>query len=367
MKYIGLLGRLPALSQAELASLLSPNQLGALDDHHLGLKVKPPVQRLGGLVKLWRVLDDQPAWAAVLRATVDFNQQAPPGKLRLGLSSHSGLTLADLKSIGFKLKRQLQGAGRNVRLVLPGPDGRLGSAQVLFNKLLENKGREFCWVTLGNKVYLTQTVWEQDIRAYAARDHQRPARDARRGMLPPKLAQIMINLASRGQPGQVLDPCCGTGVVLQEAILMGHPVQGGDIETRMVAASRRNLGLKTSLRQADARLATYTPTPDFVVSELDLGPPLKKPVTKARWHQLRAELGDLHGQILSNLARQLPQTSRLCVALPQWRSQDNTWLPAATLAELPRLGWQLEQKLDYYRPDQFVGRQLLVLTARNQA
>jgi hypothetical protein len=35
----------------------------------------------------------------------------------------------------------------------------------------------------------------QDIDAYAERDFERPMRDAFVGMLPPKLAQIMLNLA----------------------------------------------------------------------------------------------------------------------------------------------------------------------------
>ena len=79
----------------------------------------------------------------------------------------------------------------------------------------------------------------QDIESYTKRDRERPKRDAKVGMLPPKLAQIIINLAAGqlpeeklqnicdiplGEPiprrllGQtVLDPFCGTGVILQEA------------------------------------------------------------------------------------------------------------------------------------------------------
>lgn len=64
-----------------------------------------------------------------------------------------------------------------------------------------------------------RTSFVQDIESYTARDQARPMRDARVGMLPPKLAQIIINLAlSNNDITEVLDPFCGTGVVLQEGI-----------------------------------------------------------------------------------------------------------------------------------------------------
>lgn len=67
------------------------------------------------------------------------------------------------------------------------------------------------------------------------RDYGRPARDARVGMLPPKLAQIMLNLSVKDEKsGTVLDPFCGTGVLLQEAALAGFDFIGSDIEPRMV-------------------------------------------------------------------------------------------------------------------------------------
>src|SRR6185503_10002944 len=96
---------------------------------------------------------------------------------------------------------------------------------------------------------LAQTLFVQDIEAYGARDQARPARDARVGMLPPKLAQIMLNLSAgplRASAEElarlrVLDPFCGTGVILQEALLMGYSVLGTDIDERMVDYSRRNI------------------------------------------------------------------------------------------------------------------------------
>jgi hypothetical protein len=46
----------------------------------------------------------------------------------------------------------------------------------------------------------------QDFESYSKRDYGRPARDPRTGSLPPKLAQILINLA---EPNKILAVVAG--------------------------------------------------------------------------------------------------------------------------------------------------------------
>src|SRR5690606_35926256 len=129
--------------------------------------------------------------------------------------------------------------------VVPNTELMLNSAQVLYNQLTSPLGMELLLVRNGGKILLAQTVAEQDIDAYSARDQQRPKRDAKVGMLPPKLAQIIINLASgklKLTPGEtLLDPFCGTGVILQEAKLIGYDIYGSDLESRMVKYTKENL------------------------------------------------------------------------------------------------------------------------------
>jgi len=45
-------------------------------------------------------------------------------------------------------------------------------------------------------------------------------------MLPPKLAQILVNSV---QAQTVYDPFCGTGVIPQEALLLGRTASGSDL------------------------------------------------------------------------------------------------------------------------------------------
>ena len=65
------------------------------------------------------------------------------------------------------------------------------------------------------------------------------------GMLPPKLAQMMINLSRETGilPTKIYDPCCGLGTVLIEAINMGiTDVYGSDLSAKMCSCTEENIG-----------------------------------------------------------------------------------------------------------------------------
>jgi len=65
---------------------------------------------------------------------------------------------------------------------------------------------------------VAQTVWIQDIESYTERDIDRD-RSMTVGMMPPKIAQIMISLGTQGKKDTVIwDPFCGLGTTLIEAL-----------------------------------------------------------------------------------------------------------------------------------------------------
>jgi len=57
--------------------------------------------------------------------------------------------------------------------------------------------------------------------------------------LHPKLARVMINLLATQE--LIVDPMCGTGALLSEALLTGHDVKGGDCDPLMIEKSRKNI------------------------------------------------------------------------------------------------------------------------------
>jgi len=87
-------------------------------------------------------------------------------------------------------------------------------------------------------VYFGKTIFVQDIYGYSNRDYWK-LRDMNIGMLPPKLAQMMINLTWWEK---IYDPFVGLGTVLIESIYMWNKeVFGSDLNERMVETSNENL------------------------------------------------------------------------------------------------------------------------------
>lgn len=89
---------------------------------------------------------------------------------------------------------------------------------------------------------VAQTIWIQDIESYSERDMNRD-RSMTVGMMPPKLAQIILNLAARGEHDLIVwDPFCGLGTTLIEALHAGYnKIYGSDLEMTMVTATQKNM------------------------------------------------------------------------------------------------------------------------------
>ncbi|MDP2103912.1 MAG: hypothetical protein Q8K26_03255, partial [Candidatus Gracilibacteria bacterium] len=104
------------------------------------------------------------------------------------------------------------------------------------------------YISIAGHRYFGVTVAYQDVDAYAERDMEK-TRDMGVGMLPPKLAQIMINLSFSSRPlGEgsgvraIYDPFCGLGTILIEAVNMGYgEIFGSDISKEMVSATQKSI------------------------------------------------------------------------------------------------------------------------------
>ncbi len=105
-------------------------------------------------------------------------------------------------------------------------------------------------------VCVARTVWVQDIEAYSERDINRD-RSMVVGMMPPKLAQMMINFATSGDRSYTIwDPFCGLGTTLIEALHGDYlSLFGSDISQDMVITSEKNI--KQSLREKQTSLEIF--------------------------------------------------------------------------------------------------------------
>ena len=372
--HLAILGRQPELGLIELESLCGSQNVTLFGKTASLIQGVVELDRLGGVIKLAAVLYQGPK-ADILSLELDWAALMPgAGKTTFGLSYYGARTTPRfVLAVGLELKKRLKAVGGSVRLVSPVAGSELTAAQIHHNKLL-TEGFELLVVMNGTEMVVARTVAVQDIEAYAARDHGRPARSATVGMLPPKLTQIMLNTTSAPV---VVDPFCGTGVVLQEALLAGRAAIGFDVAPEMVTATTTNLDWLAAqttrplpawhVEAADARTGSLPEVALAMVSEGYLGRNLSSSPSGAEVMKLDDETSDLYGAVLKHWAKQLPIGTELALCLPNWRVASG-WHVPAVVDDIARLGYtfkvfkRVSGPVRYARPDQIVGRQLLFLT-----
>ncbi len=413
MQSLLVLGRQPSLGIAEVESLYGPEVVQIIHDQAIIVDIDPCLlayNRLGGSVKFCKVLTtlDTSTWRDIedfLKSTAPKHSvNMPDGKMRLGLSiiGIKNVSLGQLEASGLSIKKSIQKTGRSVRLV-PNKTPELSTAQILHNQLTGPTGWELVLIRSGNKTIVAQTVKVQDIVSYTRRDRERPKRDSRVGMLPPKLAQIIINLAVGKIPTEqlssicdipaeatlpiphleqtILDPFCGTGVILQEGLLNGYRVYGTDLEPRMIQYSETNMKWLTSedtLNEKSIRLSVGDATNtnwqlpiDFVASETYLGCPFTEFPQAEVLAQTITDCNQILKRFLKNIHNQVPPKTRFCIAVPAWQIRPNQFKRLPLIDQMSDLGYNQvsfehikDEPLLYYRSDQIVARELIVLTTQ---
>lgn len=384
IKTIFILGRQPELGLAELESfseldIYKFSSATAYSDKKIEGSF---IHRLGGTMKIvdivgsTNLLDNSKIESFILKNLKDYIINLPEGKINLGISCYGlSVNANQTNRLALGIKKVIRSSGRSIRVV-PNNAQELSTAQVQHNKLIAATGVEIVLVANDKELVIGKTVSIQDIEAYAARDQVRPKRDAKVGMLPPKLAQIMINIAHPKRDSLVLDPFCGTGVILQEALLMGFAAYGTDIDERMVEYSESNLNWLNKnfknlpsweVEKGDATDHQWTRPIDAVVSEVYLGQPLFNLPTENILKKQAADISQLIEAFLINLAKQTSRGTSLCIAIPAWRTQQG-FMTLSILDRLEEVGYNHisfksinTRELIYNRPQQLVARQLLAL------
>lgn len=394
MKYVAIAGRQPLISLAEIQALydkaarLVGKKLVFFEINEDGEEnISPDINRLGGSLKLGRFFDTDFSKLAKFLATAH-----PEGKITLGISDFSKQKKSGLaKQKSMELKRNLARVGRSVR-VITSNEPEISSATAHHNQLGEKAGC-FEIFLIDREIYLS--LGTQNITAYTERDQARPARDAKVGMLPPKLAQILINLCGKLPEGaRVLDPFCGTGVVLQEAAIMGYIPYGTDLNERMVEYSKKNLSwlfnernrkrfkilpdliqkkdqILNAISVGDATNFTWEGEIDAVAFEGYLGVPMSKPPVDIKFKTEKAKCREIAIGFLKNITPQIKSGTPVVMALPAWLRENGKYAGLNILDEIQEMGYNFEKFQDlsqsdllYYREGQIVAREIIVIRKR---
>jgi len=387
--YIALLGRQPELSIAELERVFTKVSWFSPQTALINTDAPIDIQRLGGSQKIGRVILrlDSTDWRKASDAIIKHYAKAwstAEGKITLGLSAYEfTASPREVQKVGLILKSKLKQSGTSLRLI-PNQDAALSTATAHHNKLgLSDNKVELLIIKSKKQTIVAESIGTQNITALAARDQGRPRRDAFVGMLPPKLALMMINLATgpgADKPQRILDPFCGTGVLLQEAALLGKSVYGTDLAEKMIRYTRDNLNwlqdtykldVDWYLHEGDAMDTKWQSPITAVASEAYLGQPFSAPPSSAKLTEVRGNCNHIIGSFLKNIAKQLAPGTPMVLAVPAWRDTQGSFTHLQLVNKVEEYGFERVQlttvdsdKLLYSRPDQVVGRELLLLVKK---
>jgi tRNA G10 N-methylase Trm11 len=393
--YIALLGRQPELSIAELERVYTDVSWFNAQSALIHTSQTIDIQRLGGSQKIGRTIlrVDSTDWHRVSDSIIKHYSRiwaSAEGKITLGVSSYDFKASGrDVQKIGLTLKSKLKQSGVSMRLI-PNQDAALSTATAHHNKLgLSDNKIELLIFKGKSQTIVAESIGTQNITALAARDQGRPRRDAFVGMLPPKLSQMMINM-SFGPAAhdlkdytprlRLLDPFCGTGVLLQEAALLGASVYGTDLSEKMIRYSHDNLqwlkdtlhiDFTETLAEGDAMDTLWNTPIDAVASETYLGQPFSAPPSLAKLTEVRGNCNHIIGSFLKNLSRQLAPGTPVVLAVPAWKDRDDTFTHLPLVRDVTPYGFERmtlktvnTDSLLYARPDQVVARELLLLVTQ---
>lgn len=374
--------------------------------------------RLGGTVRIGLIMEDNIEGSSINAKIEDLIKEEgvlAGSRLDYGIS-YWGHNLKYRELTG-RLHKNLKECHCTIREVRTLKGEYLSSAQVFHNRLTlfdrqgkpRIKGAEYMVVQYGkeyghgNQFVLARTLTVQNMDSYSYRDFKIPKPDPVSGMLPPKLAQTMINLAfgGLGKSKQsnnitaVYDPFCGNGRLISEAELMGLKAFGSDIEQKKIEASRintqwvrdhysdwENLANRDSVNVAldeaifvgDATLSETVKrfkevyekggSPSLaVVSEPYLGKPLRGALTLNQKDAWVEELAGLYLKTLENWKNEQLPASNIVLVFPKAKVEGGKEASVYTklVDRIAALGYDSTVLGCYKRPDSFVIREIVQL------
>ena len=135
---------------------------------------------------------------------------------------------------------------------------------------LNNPETEYRAILSEDKCYFGKVLFSINRSGYDARNPGK--RDFfHPGVMMPRMARTLVNIAGVQSGDKVLDPFCGTGGILIEAELLGATALGSDFDPLMVQGSQQNV-LESSLMLADATCLPFQDhSIDSVVTDLPYG------------------------------------------------------------------------------------------------
>jgi len=404
-RYLAHLGIHPTLSISELVAQLPDLRSEGIRDGWLTFESNTDINqaflnRLGGTILIAKVVTGEEVEITDVPKILAQELRTARGKIVFSLR-FSGVPKRQAQDLYRLCKEELKKRGTASRYV--GSAHEPAAAVQLFDEgLLDpTKGCELVLFNDPSGLTVARTIAVQDVKSYTLRDMKKPVRDTSVGLLPPKLAQMLLNFGdmvayqSRKQSGKkktqlaeektvIFDPFCGTGVIPMEALLRGWSVVASDSAEKAVTGCKKNIEWTYKTFSIDKKSVTSVVSkhdatkpfqlnamPSVIVTEGTLGPALTKRPGLKEIASLQKSVDTAMSAFIENAAATLPGVP-IVLTLPVWYAEkkqiplEKTWSKIEecfipTLPPMTEPSLEGRHSMLYRRPDQFVGREIVIL------
>jgi tRNA G10 N-methylase Trm11 len=234
MKYFFILGRNPELSRAELfiyfesrgiffeEVIFSENLLIL----NFKLEVKINIQMLGGTLGLGKLHE--------FKNKVEFLDYLGNEEF-VELDKFTYTIFGNLDS--YYLSEKFKKDRKKAQIKNFGKKLRLQSGE---NTFIPNVDVEIFAFNKGSHIFLGIVEQRFSSKDVESRDMKKPIRRESLA-ISPRLARILINLSGAREGDSILDPFCGVGGIIQEAVIMEINCLGIDIDSEAITGAKINL------------------------------------------------------------------------------------------------------------------------------
>lgn len=178
--------------------------------------------------------------------------------------------------------------------------------------------------------YVARTLAVSNPLLLKERDLGRPSTDYMK-TISLRLAKILINLSCVKSNCTLVDPFCGSGGILQEAVFKGINVIGVDNDSNAIKESRLNMEWFVGRYKVTGRWMVVKGDSsmlskvivnrcDGIATEPYLGPYIKKMPTLFQAKEVMSDLTSLYSNLISESFKILTKGGRIAIVVPKFRT-----------------------------------------------
>lgn len=329
--YFFFLGRNPNLSLQEIVSFLEAHEIEGSFKQEEGiamfsvekpLDTKNIIEKLGGTIKIGKSVMKGSAESVLDRLKRLNVYEGAENKLKFTINVYP----EDAEM--FKSAREILEdyfKAERIRALFRQPS-ETPSGSIKFDL-------EFFIIKLGKDYHFGKIEAVYDSKNAEFRDMNKPFRRSEYA-ISPRLAKILINLSGVSEKEALLDPFCGVGTILQEALLNGINVIGLDIEPGVIENCKRNIvwlrksydisaGYQIFCSNAIDILTVVKEKVDGIASEPFLIPLITYTPKDKEARKMITKAKEIYIRTLFELKKALKKNGRIALSLPVMKARES--------------------------------------------